>query len=354
MIDHPGGMNMPRNGSKIISLVLLLLATTYLFMECSRPRVGVKIAPEPCDLNGDGECDQRDFELFRKALGLCLDGAYYNRLADADHDGCVSETDEQELFPVIPFYVDVKPDTCPNRLDLSSDVFLPVAVLGTSAHDVADIDPRSVILEGEPSIRRKIEDVAAPPDNSEKCATRGADGIADLTLEFDAEAIVAALDSVKIGDVVVLTLEANLRDGTPIEGKDVIQIISGDEEALADTAAGISPYTLFQSFNPFNPSTEIRFEVPGRELCRVEDFQHARKRNLHLAKASIKRAVTVFVGMGRIGMACQLPAGISISDSNRHIYEREEDDSGSLGHIPEVIGTCTIVTPSLSCPLPSL
>lgn len=274
---------MPRNVFKIISQVVLLLAAACLFTECSRPRVGVTIVREPCDLDDDGDCDQKDFALFRKALGQCTDDDRYNQLADADHDGCVSEADGEQLFPVIPFYVDIKPDSCPNLLNLSSEAVLPVAVLGTSAHDVASIDPKSVTLEGEPSIRSNVEDVATPPDHSEECATRGVDGFADLTLEFDAEAVVAALDSVNMGDVVVLTLEGDLLDGTPIEGRDVIRIFSGEEEAPAEAEAGMPKYTLFQNYpNPFwsgaasrfagNPSTEIRFELPKASYVVLKIF----------------------------------------------------------------------------------
>ena len=56
----------------------------------------------PCDIDRDGDCDAADFELVTKAIGECIDGENYNALADADHDGCVTEEDVKQLFPVSP------------------------------------------------------------------------------------------------------------------------------------------------------------------------------------------------------------------------------------------------------------
>ena len=50
---------------------------------------------EPCDNDRDGDCDQRDYELVTRALGQCRNGDHYNTLADADHDGCVTEADRK-------------------------------------------------------------------------------------------------------------------------------------------------------------------------------------------------------------------------------------------------------------------
>ncbi len=55
-----------------------------------------------CDNDKDGDCDTDDFKLVTQAIGQCRDGNNYNILADADHDGCVTETDRQILFPTLP------------------------------------------------------------------------------------------------------------------------------------------------------------------------------------------------------------------------------------------------------------
>jgi hypothetical protein len=78
-----------------------------------------------------------------------------------------------------------------------------------------------------------LEDVAAPvSDGNEcECSEEGADGFEDLTLKFETEEIVGALGDVNPGDVVPLTLEGVLNEGTPIEGSDCI-LIRGRAKSL--------------------------------------------------------------------------------------------------------------------------
>lgn len=162
---------------------------------------------------------------------------------------------------------DIKPESCPNPLNLKAKGLLPVAILGTPAFDVSDIDPASITLEGVPPIRSNIEDVAAPVatrDDVCDCTTDGADGFNDLSLKFDTQDIVAALGSVNDGDEVILTLMGQLLDGTPIDGMDCVIIKSKGRGASKLVAEGVPEnYTLAQNYpNPFNPETEIRFQLP--------------------------------------------------------------------------------------------
>ncbi len=124
--------------------------------------------------------------------------------------------------------VDIKPQSCPNPLNVKSRRVLPVAILGTEDFDVTEIDPALIMLEGVSPLRWALEDVAAPKGELEECTTAGPDGYIDLTLKFDVQEIVAALGGVSDGDVLVLKLTGNLQTGfggTPIEGEDVIIII---------------------------------------------------------------------------------------------------------------------------------
>lgn len=123
--------------------------------------------------------------------------------------------------------IDIKPAACPNQLSLKKKGALQLAILGTQNLDVNNIDPATVKLEGVPILSSKVEDVAAPVINSMEscaCTTAGPDGNADLTLEFDAQAVVAALGNVMKGDQLTLTLTGNLNDGTSIIGQDCISI----------------------------------------------------------------------------------------------------------------------------------
>ncbi len=130
--------------------------------------------------------------------------------------------------------VDIKPRSCPNPLNVKSRGKLPVAILGTDAFDVEQIDPASVRLEGVAPLRWALEDVATPYEpfvgkrDARDCTTRGPDGYRDLTLKFDTREIVAALGEVDDGEVRVLELTGNLKEaygGTPIVGEDVILIL---------------------------------------------------------------------------------------------------------------------------------
>lgn len=54
-------------------------------------------------------------------------------------------------------------------------VVLPVAVLGTDAFDVHDIDVATLEPEGAVPLRHKYKDVAAPPVEESMCACSDAD-----------------------------------------------------------------------------------------------------------------------------------------------------------------------------------
>lgn len=127
--------------------------------------------------------------------------------------------------------VDIKPQGCPNPLNIKAKGVLPVAVLGTAHFDVSRINPDSIRLEGIAPERYALEDVGTPfspftgKTKSTDCTSAGWDGNTDLTLKFDMKSIVSALGSVKDREVKVLHLSGKLKDGTPIEGEDVVIIL---------------------------------------------------------------------------------------------------------------------------------
>jgi len=127
--------------------------------------------------------------------------------------------------------IDIKPQSCPNPLNVKKKGVLPVTILGTAFFDVNDVDPATVELEGVSPLRWDWEDVATPDEPFEDkldcmdCNTLGPDGYLDLTLKFDAQEIVAALGAVSDGDVLFIPLTGELLDGTQIIGVDVIIII---------------------------------------------------------------------------------------------------------------------------------
>jgi len=139
----------------------------------------------------------------------------------------------------IPVPIDIKPTSCPNPLNVKDRGVLPVAILGTEDLDVTQIDPATVELEHVAALRWALEDVAAPypgdfskPLDREDCWTEGPDGFMDLTVKFDAQEIVAAIEArlerpLADGEVLTLKLTGNLLEefgGTAIVGRDVVWI----------------------------------------------------------------------------------------------------------------------------------
>ena len=120
--------------------------------------------------------------------------------------------------------LDIKPGSCENSLNVRSRGVLPAAILGTGGLNAAGIDPASVRLAGVAPVRSSLEDVGAPGD----CGA-GPDGIPDLALKFDTQAIVQAIGA-RFGPIqnrrtVVLPFEAKLRDGRVIRGEDTVLLI---------------------------------------------------------------------------------------------------------------------------------
>jgi hypothetical protein len=95
-------------------------------------------------------------------------------------------------------YVDVKPQSCPNPVNVKSKGLLPVAVLGTEDFDVSSVDPSAVTLLGVPPITWHYEDVSSPVgEDSEpcECTEAGPDGYLDLVFQFDTQEVVAAMET---------------------------------------------------------------------------------------------------------------------------------------------------------------
>lgn len=177
--------------------------------------------------------------------------------------------------------VDVKPRACPNPLNVRNRGILSVAILGTRDFDVRQIDPASILLAGIAPRRSAFEDVATPvepftgKEQPEDCTDQGPDGFLDLTLAFDiqevVEAIEAALGPVEENTVVVLPLEGALFQGTPVAGEDAVVVSKNGSEKvtglnLTNTFASstIASHELFPSFEPF-PIVEPPF--PPIPIC---------------------------------------------------------------------------------------
>ncbi|MEW5803264.1 MAG: hypothetical protein AB1847_14300 [bacterium] len=123
--------------------------------------------------------------------------------------------------------VDIEPGFCPNPLEAGSKGTFQVAILGTVQMDVTSIDPGSIRLEGVSPTGYRKEDVSTPIADRQDicdCTIEEGDGIDDLVFDFDCSKILSTMGDIGEGDVAVLTITGELRDGTPIEGEDCIVI----------------------------------------------------------------------------------------------------------------------------------
>jgi hypothetical protein len=166
---------------------------------------------------------------------------------------------------IVPF--DIKPQSCPNPLNVKSKGVLPVAILGRPDFDVSTIDPATVLLEGVAPTRHSIEDVATPTvkEDSCDCTSEGPDGYDDFTLKFRTQAIVAALGEVHDGDTPVLTITGALTNGTPFEGYDCVLIKKKGGGGPHDAGSGILPLVFDLADNMPNPCkrfTLINYQLP--------------------------------------------------------------------------------------------
>lgn len=185
---------------------------------------------------GTGDFYEIDIENWEIGSNILSNSPHYTDMASKP---CPNVTETP--------YIDIKPASCPNPLNVDSGGVLPVAILGTEDFDVNEVDPATVELEGVPPLRWALEDVAAPYtgepscDDEYACTTDGPDGFMDLTLKFHKKSVIAAIGDVSDGDVTCLTLTGKLKEefgGTEFTASDVIRIKKKDNGSADSTAKG--------------------------------------------------------------------------------------------------------------------
>ena len=130
--------------------------------------------------------------------------------------------------------IDIKPGSCPNPLDTSNAGLVPVALIGTAGFDVADVALASLQLARADGVGGavapaliQVEDAATPFSGEGcDCHTLRGDGITDLSLKFNAQSLVSALQLAQVPDksYLPLVLTGQLMDGTSFSFEDCIRV----------------------------------------------------------------------------------------------------------------------------------
>jgi hypothetical protein len=204
----------------------------------------------------------KDFTVRFKPLSVGIKNCTIETGASACAD--VSCTGTAESAGAVAVYLDIKPGTCPNSFNTKANGVLPVAILGTETYDVSGIDPATVQLEGVPALRWNLADVSrpvAPGGDPCECTDAGPDGFMDLTLKFDLQSILAAIEPVYDGEVRALVITGMSDFGIAIRGEDCVVIKHKGSSKSSDQMA--SGFSLGDNRpNPFNPETELSYLLP--------------------------------------------------------------------------------------------
>jgi hypothetical protein len=169
------------------------------------------------------------FNSFPSDQAAQAQAGYRKLFANSVYQACTGTAEAPSL--TVPF--DVKPASCPNAWNPGSKGLLPAAILGTAEVPVNRIDPASIRLAGVAPVHFSIADVGTPyapfsgKSSCQACNAAKGDGLPDLELKFDSEAIAARLPGGTRDACVVLTVTARLKPefgGAEIHGEDVVSV----------------------------------------------------------------------------------------------------------------------------------
>jgi hypothetical protein len=152
--------------------------------------------------------------------------------------------------PVITVYVDIKPGSWPNPINVGSKGVFAVAICGTEDFDAMTIDPTTVeiyiegIEEGISPVRWCYSDVATPYTGEPGGGhTLTGDGYLDLLFHFDTQAVVNGLGlSAHLGETIPLIIRGKLYEdlgGTPIQGQDYVWILKQQKFLKGDITGSV-------------------------------------------------------------------------------------------------------------------
>ncbi|MFO7967362.1 MAG: hypothetical protein R6U44_07165, partial [Archaeoglobaceae archaeon] len=152
-----------------------------------------------------------------------------------DGSGNVNQTwvnNTAKTKTVTEIYVDVKPGSCKNPINLNSQGGYTVAILGSEDFDVTSIDVSSIRLRHEGTevapADYTFEDSAHPVEGEEECEYNDkGDGYTDLILKFDTPGMAQNLHLYeKKGETVPISVTGSLKAGGLLKGNDSIWVLN--------------------------------------------------------------------------------------------------------------------------------
>ena len=189
---------------------------------------------DSCNFDGLKDCDLD--ECPRGTPVDCLDGAnpdewVFEGLNPYNNNG------NHSLGVHAAFCLDIKPGSCPNPFNPGSHGVLPVGLMNTDY--VTEVDVSTVLVsradgvggavaphEGPPGPHSVFADVATPFDGQPcDCHDLSTDGMADLSMKFKTDDVVAALGLVEGGGPYELVVTGMLLDGTEFSASDCVRIV---------------------------------------------------------------------------------------------------------------------------------
>jgi parallel beta-helix repeat protein len=142
--------------------------------------------------------------------------------------------------PSLEVYVDIKPGSWPNPINIKDKGVIPVAICGTEDFNVYTVDPATIritingVEEGVAPLRWSYEDAATPwtgaPGGGHDLT---GDGYLDLCLKFSNQAVVNILGLHKhLGETLPLTIKGVLKEdygSLHFEGQDYVWILNNHQ-----------------------------------------------------------------------------------------------------------------------------
>ncbi|UCF35206.1 MAG: hypothetical protein JSV78_07860 [Phycisphaerales bacterium] len=200
--------------------------------------------PDECDIAEQGDCNENSVP---DACDISADfGPSYfcdpdisDCSLDCNLNGIPDECDEGVEPSMLE--LDIKPGSCPNSFNRTSQGVLPVALVGTEEWDMADVDISTLRIsradgvggevaphEGPPGPHTVVADVATPfYGEGCECAAGDADGIMDISMKFDTELVNEVLEMADLmpGALVPLVVTGNLNNGCAFVAYDCVRLV---------------------------------------------------------------------------------------------------------------------------------